>query len=128
MNNRGERGEKYRSCPLLPAATLLCHLSWRNLAEQVPLDVLVREDLFRIDTLAHGEEVVKARVELAQVGRRQSMGLGPVRLAGEERKQDRGESSKVVAVGHGEIERPARCDVRPSAIVPAWARPPLETD
>lgn len=85
----------------------------------MPLDVLVREDSFGIDALADGEEVVEARIQLAQVGGREGVGLGPVRLAGEERKQDRGESSKVVAVGYGKIKRPASCDEPSSAIFPA---------
>lgn len=90
---------------LLPAADLLFHLLGRNLSQQVTLDVLVREDLLRVDPLADGEEVVKARVEFAQVGGRQGVGLGPMGFAGEEREEGRRELSKVRAIRYRQVER-----------------------
>lgn len=79
-----------------------------HLPEEVAPDVLIREDALGVDPLADSEKVVEARVQLAEVGRGQGMGLGPVRSAGEEVEEGRREAREVIPVRDGEVEGTAR--------------------
>lgn len=80
----------------------------RHLPEEMAPDVFVREDALRVDPLADSEEVVEARVQLAEVGGGQGMGLGPMRSAGKEVEEGRGEAREVIPVGDRKVEGTAR--------------------